>query len=168
MDPDAGRLSLRGRRWAVMVVAGLVAVGMLGIWAWPGGGLVPRLTVSGVGSWQRTAEDGSREFAIELRVDNEGRVAQTVEAIGRSGPGLRLQEVEYEGVFPHELGARGRMLVTLVYSITDCSAVPVGAWPVPVRVGSWWGGVTVEAEDPRADIEAWYASPVEQLCGEEL
>jgi hypothetical protein len=49
----------------------------------------------------------------------------------------------------------GRPLkVRVVYRITDCSAIPSGHWPVPVRVKRAWGVQTVYIALPEITLNA--------------
>ena len=82
----------------------------------------------------------------EVPVVNRGRRPIDVLGVGRSGPGLQLDAVR--GTLPSTLHPGESLTVTLVYRVTDCTAVPADPWPVPVRVKRPWGRYTAYLELP--------------------
>lgn len=141
LDPDAGRLSPRDRRRgrAVLASATVVTVAVASLW-WIGA-LRPRMSVNeGHYVAHSSAEDAT--FSLTVQLANDARLTERIRSVGRSGPGLQLISVEA----PAELAGWTSQELTLHYRVTDCAAVPKGAWPIPVRVENpWqiWGTSTV-------------------------
>lgn len=137
LDPHAGRLSPRTARrvqWAIAVALVAVVVGEL---CWYAGLIAPRL------SWTDTlgSEYGWDPVHHSVSVHNDGLLPVRVLDVGRSGRGFTLQGVT--GDLPATVDPGGDLKVVLTYQVTDCAAVPAGAWPVPIRVERPWGVQTV-------------------------
>jgi len=154
LDPHAGRLSRRvaTRLWTGGAVA--VIVLLAGVLAWWAGLVVPRLAwPGGDGGYAYSAPPGG-PVAHEVTIVNAGRIPVHVVGIGRDGPGLKLQAVStaFDTVvparFPLAIEPGQTLTVTLVYQITDCSAVGRQPWPVPVRVERPWGEQTAYVSLP--------------------
>jgi hypothetical protein len=144
LDPDAGRLPRRTvvrLRWSIASMLAIAVVAGLGWWS---GLVVPRLAWSSTGYSWSSIEDGIVQY--EMPVTNRGWTSAEVVAIGRSGPGFELQTARAE--LPATLAPGQRIDVTLVYRVTDCAAVPGGAWPVPFTVRRAWGTVTAYVQPP--------------------
>lgn len=108
-------------RWAIGIVALLVAVLSVSIWF---GALSPQLDVRAAG-WVV----GSETATVTLEVRNEGHADVDLVSVGASLPGLELTGTELSPGRP--LGGDGVVLdpgetvtVTLGYRITDCEGVP--------------------------------------------
>jgi len=149
LDPHAGRLSRRtARRVRLAIAVALVAV-VLGEFCWYAGLIAPRL------SWTDSlgSEYGWDPVHHSVSVHNDGLLSVRVLGVGRSGPGFTLSSVT--GTFPTTVDPGGDLKFTLTYLVTDCAAVPAGAWPVPIRVERPWGVQTVHIGLPsKQDDEA--------------
>lgn len=133
LRPGAGALSRRTtvRLWSGVALAVVAAVAAALVW-WSGL-VAPHLTADGTGY---SADTATQRVTLTVDVVNHGWHAEEVVAAGRSGPGLTLERVS--GV-PQRLLSGASGTITLDYQVTDCAAVPSGAWPVPVRAHRWWG-----------------------------
>jgi hypothetical protein len=158
LDPRAGALSRRtaARMWtAFAVVAVVLAAGTL---FWRNGIVVPRLVWPG-GS--RGWEETNSVLRIQFELANAGWFPVTVQAVGRSGPGLELLGVEpgeheYAGrtadpPFPVTLRPGQSRTATLVYRITECADVPRGLWPVVAHVQRSVMSMSVDVIDEAGD-----------------
>ena len=145
LDPRAGRLPRRTtlRVWIAATLVAVVAAATGVVWG--SGAVVPRLVYPLTAA---TSASGGPTGPLmrELTVENRGWVALTLLGAGRDAPGLDLAEVA--GTFPVTLVPGDRLSFVLVYRLTDCAAVPVGPWPVPVRVERPWGEQTAYVAVP--------------------
>lgn len=135
LDPYAGRLSARTvrRLWTgvAIVATAAVAAGVL----WWSGLIVPNLAWPHYAGYSAST---SPELVMhEVVVANKGWAPVEVLGMGRSGAGLEL--VEVRGTFPTTLEPGQTLQAELVYRVSDCAAVTVDPWPVPVRVRRPWG-----------------------------
>ncbi|MEU4542616.1 hypothetical protein [Nonomuraea dietziae] len=146
----------------------LVAVACVGLWqfglAGPSLSHGPVLSVSGA----YLDDDRPPTMTIDVEIHNEGSRAETVEAVGRSAPGMHLEKVGFEPGFPTKLAPGKRLLVELRYAITDCALAAREALAVPVRVRRWMGAVTVDARDDSHESGAWQNHPISTTCDEQL
>ncbi|GAA1833725.1 hypothetical protein GCM10009682_60180 [Luedemannella flava] len=142
LDPHEGRLTRRTalRLWLTIGAAMLVA--SAGFAAWWAGLVTPRVAWPGSSAYGMDVETRGT-FRYHLLVANEGLTDVTVTGVGRSGPGLRLTGTSGAGV---TLGPGAQSIIVLEYEVTDCAAVPTGAWPVPVQVTWLWGDRTVDVQ----------------------
>jgi hypothetical protein len=136
LDPNAGRLSRRQTGWLLLAGALAAVLAAAGLVVWRSGVTLPRLDQAPDTSYSASAG----EFMLHLPIRNNGWTPVTVTGAGRGGPGLRLTEV---AGLPVTLAAHQSTIVYLSYRVTDCAAVPDGAWPVPVRTTRPWGTQTV-------------------------
>ena len=143
LDPRAGELSAVERRRVRIACVALVILLTVFFGIWRSGVLWPRLATGGSGGFD--VDRAASTFSVLLEVDNRGSEPLRVLAVGRSGPGLRLLGVDD---VPTDLPSSTGVAVTLRYAVTDCAAVPRGAWPVPVVVERRWGDLTVHLDGP--------------------
>ena len=159
LDPHAGRLSRRtvAQLWAASALAVLVIAAAIA--GWHTGLLVPHLRSTGASSAE-VPIGGPITTSIEFR--NSGVRPVTILAAGRSEPGLEL--LGNGNTLPMTVGPGETFTLTFVYRITDCDAVPTGAWELPVRVQRLWGEQTISVRDwtgdwPRTWLDLWCNSP---------
>ena len=143
LDPRAGELSAVERRRVRIACVALVVLLTVVFAIWRSGVLWPRLATGGSGGFD--VDRAASTFSVMIQVDNRGTEPLRVLDIGRSGPGLRLLGVDD---VPTDLPSSTGVVVTLRYAVTDCAAVPRGAWPVPVVIERSWGDLTVHLDGP--------------------
>jgi hypothetical protein len=146
LDPDAGRLPRRSvlrLRWSL---ASTVALAVLVGLVWQSGLTVPRLswTPNAGYGYSTSTEDRTIEYQVEI--SNRGWSTVEVLGLGRSGPGFELRSLRAQ--LPTTLRPGEAMEAVLVYQVTDCAAVPVDVWPVPVTVRRTWGTATGYVQPP--------------------
>jgi len=137
LDPYAARLSAQDRHRAWAAVGGATAIAVAVAALWWSGLLVPRLSFSG--QVRAIAPRSEPTFTIVLVVKNDTPFTIHLRSAGRSGSGLQIIDTETASQLTS--GTAGK--ITLHYRVTNCSAVPSGSWPVPVRVERLWGQSTV-------------------------
>jgi hypothetical protein len=158
LDSGAGRLSRRTamRLWLAGGLAfALLVVGALGYRA----GLVVARLEDSSNAWE--VNPGVRA-TYDLQISNAGWLPVTVTGAGRSGPGMELLSVD--GTLPAVLKPGESAVLALVYRVTDCAAVPSGAWPIPVRVDGPWFSHTVFPFRRFDPIQPWQQQLVETWC----
>lgn len=160
LNPGAGRLSRRAAVKAWIAVALALALVTAGVAGWQSGIVVAHLRW---GVWGvHATEPPSDVVSVDVEIDNDGLAPVTIAGVGRSGPGLDL--VRSQGVFPVRVGPAKGIRVTLVYRITDCGQVPVGSWPVAVRVDRSWGVQIVNPRSLGGDDFPWGRSVTDSWC----
>ena len=144
LDPNVGRLPRRttwrlaiGAALALLVLAAASAV-------WRSGLVTNRLVWDDMASHSASATHTFIEHSVEIR--NTGWVPITILGAAESGPGLRLDRID--GSFPMTVEPDATVSFVVRFTVTDCAAIPTGAWPMPVRVDRWWGEQTVLIDIP--------------------
>jgi hypothetical protein len=161
LDPHAGRLPRRQTAMLWLTIAAVAAVVAAGVVVWRGGYLVARVDTRHEATGFSWGASTGGPITIQFPISNDGRTAITVTSIGRSGPGLTL---DAPAGLPLTLAPHTGEVVYLRYEVTDCAAIPAGAWPVPVVVRLWWGSQTVYVQpgpidEDQPDGEFAYSGP---------
>src|SRR2546423_3242513 len=145
LDPKAG--AIRGAELkrlavgAVLLVVVLVGAALL----WVSGLVHSRLAWSYAEGYGAQTRD--RIFATDVGILNNGWTDVRITGVGQDGPGLKLIDVSDRPNISTDAGRKPPFtlhpgqtaVVSLSYQVTDCAAVPSGAFDVPVRVERPWG-----------------------------
>ncbi|MFC4591667.1 hypothetical protein [Sphaerisporangium corydalis] len=194
IEPVAGLSSrLPAYKRAILVSTVLATVGLLlgAGWVWDRGLIVPVLPdTHGVGHPYKK----NTGFVVTLWLTNRADHDVVLLGAGQDGRGLKLSAVQVNSPdalpelrldrlrttgFPATLGRDVTAELRLFYTVTDCSAVTAGPWPVPIRVRQWWGEMSVDLR-PEIDTEfmddapaadgmngksrGWQRSLADQVC----
>lgn len=122
--------------------------------------------------------DGRRirgRFTVKVNVQNLNDRPVTISGIGRNGPGLRLLSPLRRP--PRTLQPEQTSGFELKYRVTGCGAVPVGDWPIPIRVKANGGERTAYApltmtavnpvndeDEGESDGQPWQTVLTAQVC----
>ncbi|GAA1983296.1 hypothetical protein [Catenulispora subtropica] len=185
LDPRAGALGGKQRKraaaavWAAAVLLGAgVAVDYSGVVR----AHLARSADVGTGGAALTT---SKVIAQEVAVENTGWTTVRVVGVGQDGPGLRLlgsadPDVRTSGVHgaqpPFDLHPGQTKTVAVAYRVTDCEAVPAGAFPVQIRVDRPWGTQTIGISLPQVydgaggtavnpPMTEWQKDMADRACG---
>jgi len=160
LDPTAGPLSRTQRRRALAAASAAVIVLIAGF-AIDRSGVVRAHIVYDSDSGDIGATTPNPQFFTrQVAVQNTGWTTVRVTGVGQDGPGLHLVRPGGPEGFPKDLELVGSTpvpfdlhpgqiaTVEVAYQITDCAAVPLGSFPVTLRVGRPWGTQTVDISLP--------------------
>jgi hypothetical protein len=171
LDRDAGRLGRRAtaRLWLAIAIA--VVLLTAGLLVDRSGLIAPRLAQDDRAGGL-LAEVTARAFHVRFTVRNDGQVPVRLVGFGRDGAGLTLTRTAVLGAtLPVTLHRGEQVQFDLWYAVTDCAAVPTGAWPLPVRVARFFGTQTVSvplADEPSPGgapaTAPWQQAWAEQAC----
>lgn len=180
LDPKAGAIKRVDLRWPAAAVALLATVTA----TWLSGFFYPRVAWSDATGSGASANTQTRTISTDVVIKNNGWTDARVVGIGQNGPGLELVG---QGGPPHIVTDTGRTVpftlhpgqiatVSVTYKITDCAAVPSGAFTVAARITRPWGTQTVGIAIPTVPVPSapngtgdtdreWQRALADQACG---
>ena len=176
LDPKAGAI----RRIDTKRLAAGVAIVAVAVALWLSGVIHSRLDWSSRGGYRAAANPNTRVITTDVAIEHEGWIDVRIVGVGQDGPGLKLigtTSVPHIGTDngrtpPFTLHPGQAATMSLTYQVTDCAAVPSGAFDVAVRVERAWGTQTVSVAIPRgfalgarAAEEEWQRALADAACG---
>jgi hypothetical protein len=115
--------------------------------------------------WDVNADTVNRDVGYTFSIETGLSRAVLVREIGRSGPGLQLQNLPTwrttRTIPPHK-----SISVTLRYHVSDCATVPNGDWPLRLEAsfkGGAWHVITMQINSGPGTPE-WQKSIADSVC----